>query len=48
LAHAIIFCSVKSIGIDFDAVPISCFLCDLVELDAATIATRFCNPVSMR
>jgi hypothetical protein len=31
LAHAIIFCNVKGIGIDFDAVRVSYFLCDLVE-----------------
>jgi len=31
LAHAIIFCNVEGIGIDFDAVQVSCFLCDLVE-----------------
>jgi hypothetical protein len=25
------FCNVKGIGIDFDAVQVSCFLCDLAE-----------------
>jgi hypothetical protein len=31
LAHAIIFCNVKGLGIDIDAVQGSCFLCGLVK-----------------
>jgi hypothetical protein len=31
LANAIMFCNVEGIGIDFDAVQASCFLCGLVE-----------------